>query len=302
MTINARLGGSIVAIVTPMQADGAVDYKCLEALVEWHISEGTDGIVAVGTTGESATLAVEEHLEVIRRVIAQVKGRIPVIAGTGANATSEAIELTRAAAALGADACLVVTPYYNKPPQEGLYQHYKAIAEAVAVPIILYNVPGRTGCDLQPATVARLASIPNIIGLKEAVGTAERRAALLALKLPADFLLLSGDDETAREAILAGFKGDISVTANIAPKQMHLLCAAARAGDAATAAVLDAQLLPLHQHLFVEPNPIPVKWALHAMGRIPTGLRLPLVPLSPSAEPTVLAALKAAGIATGPAA
>ena len=296
MTINARLGGSIVAIVTPMQADGAVDYKCLEALVEWHIAEGTDGIVAVGTTGESATLDVDEHLEVIRRVIAVAKGRVPVIAGTGANSTREAIELTRAAATAKADACLIVTPYYNKPPQEGLYQHYKAIAEAVAVPIILYNVPGRTGCDMQPITVMRLAKIPNIIGLKEAVGSAERRAALLAIPLPEDFVLLSGDDETAREAILAGFKGDISVTANVAPRLMHELCAAARVGDAAKAAQIDAQLLPLHQKLFVEPNPIPVKWALNAMGRIPSGLRLPLVPMSTACEPIVRTALKAAGI------
>lgn len=296
MTINARLGGSIVAIVTPMQADGAVDYKCLEALVEWHISEGTDGIVAVGTTGESATLDVNEHMEVIRRVIAQAKGRVPVIAGTGANSTREAIELTRAAAEAKADACLIVTPYYNKPPQEGLYQHYKAIAEAVDVPIILYNVPGRTGCDMQPITVMRLAQIPNIIGLKEARGDLERRSALLALRLPTDFVLLSGDDETAREAILAGFKGDISVTANVAPRLMHELCAAARAGNAEEAAKIDAQLLPLHQNLFVEPNPIPVKWALHAMGRIPPGLRLPLVPMSAAAEPTVRVALKAAGI------
>lgn len=298
MTIQTRLGGSIVAIVTPMQADGAVDYKSLEALVEWHIAEGTDGIVAVGTTGESATLDVDEHLEVIRRVIAAAKGRVPVIAGTGANSTREAIELTRAASAAGADACLVVTPYYNKPPQEGLYQHYKAIAEAVAVPIILYNVPGRTGCDMQPITVLRLARIANIIGLKEAVGTAERRAALLALPLPPDFVLLSGDDETAREAILAGFKGDISVTANVAPRLMHELCAAALAGDAAKAAAIDARLLPLHQNLFVEPNPIPVKWALHQMGRIPAGLRLPLVPMSANAEPPVRAALAAAGLLT----
>lgn len=298
MTINARLGGSIVAIVTPMQADGAVDYKSLEALVEWHIAEGTDGIVAVGTTGESATLDVDEHLEVIRRVIAVARGRLPIIAGTGANSTREAIELTAAAASAGADACLVVTPYYNKPPQEGLYQHYKAIAAAVAVPLILYNVPGRTGCDMQPITVLRLSKLPNIIGLKEAVGTAERRAALLALPLPKDFVLLSGDDETAREAILAGFKGDISVTANVAPRLMHELCAAARAGDSVKAAAIDQQLLPLHQHLFVEPNPIPVKWALHNLGRIPAGLRLPLVPLSTSAEPTVRAALSAAGLSS----
>lgn len=296
MTIHSRLGGSIVAIVTPMQADGAVDYKCLGELLEWHIAEGTDGIVAVGTTGESATLAVDEHLEVIRFVVAQVSGRVPVIAGTGGNATSEAIELTRAAAALKADACLSVTPYYNKPPQEGLYRHYKAIAEAVDVPLILYNVPGRTGCDLLPATVARLASVSNIVGLKEAVGTLERRSALLALKLPKDFVLLSGDDETAREAILAGFKGDISVTANVAPRLMHEMCAAARAGDAVKAAAIDQKLLALHQNLFVEPNPIPVKWALKAMRRIPAGLRLPLVPLSTACEPQVRQALAAAGI------
>jgi 4-hydroxy-tetrahydrodipicolinate synthase len=298
MTIHTRLGGSIVAIVTPMNTDGTVDYDSLGRLVEWHISEGTDGIVAVGTTGESATLSVSEHLEVIRQVIAKVDGRVPVIAGTGANATSEAIVLTRAAAEAGADACLVVTPYYNKPPQEGLYRHYKAIAEAVAVPIILYNVPGRTGCDMQPATVARLAGIPNIIGLKEARGDLERRSALLALKLPADFILLSGDDETAREAILSGFKGDISVTANVAPRLMHELCAAAAAGDTVKSATIDEQLRSLHQTLFVEPNPIPVKWALQAMGRIPGGLRLPLVPMDPQFEPTVRAALHAAGIST----
>ena len=288
--------GSIVALVTPMHDDGAVDWNCLAELVEWHVAEGTDGIVAVGTTGESATLDVEEHLEVVRKVVEQARGRLPVIAGTGANATREAIELTRAGAATGADACLVVTPYYNKPPQEGLYQHYKAVAEATGVPILLYNVPGRTGCDLLPETVARLARIPNIIGLKEAVGTAERRQALLGLGLRPDFILLSGDDETAREAILAGFHGDISVTANIAPRQMHAMCAAALAGDAARAGELDASLLPLHQKLFVEPYPIPAKWALQAMGRIPSGLRLPLVPLSESQQPVVREALRASGV------
>ena len=295
-TRAGTIGGSIVAIVTPMHEDGAVDWASLTALVEWHIREGTDGIVAVGTTGESATLDVDEHLEVIRRVIAVAKRRVPVIAGTGANSTREAIELTRAAAKLKVDACLVVTPYYNKPPQEGLYRHYKAIAEAVAVPIILYNVPGRTGCDLLPETVARLATLPNIIGLKEAVGTPERRLALLSLGLRKEFILLSGDDETAREAILAGFRGDISVTANLAPRLMHAMCAAALAGDVATAAKLDARLLPLHQKLFVEPNPIPVKWALHAMGKIPTGLRLPLVELSASQQPIVREALTASGV------
>lgn len=288
--------GSIVALVTPMHEDGAVDWNCLAELVEWHIAEGTDGLVAVGTTGESATLDVDEHLEVVRKVVQQARGRVPVIAGTGANSTREAIELTAAGLAAKADACLVVTPYYNKPPQEGLYQHYKAVAEATGAPILLYNVPGRTGCDLLPDTVARLAVIGNIIGLKEAVGTVERRQALLGLGLRKDFLLLSGDDETAREAILAGFAGDISVTANIAPRLMHEMCAAALAGDAARAAALDAQLLPLHQKLFVEPNPIPAKWALQAMGRIPAGLRLPLVPLSSSQHAVVREALRASGV------
>ncbi|MDP3858915.1 MAG: 4-hydroxy-tetrahydrodipicolinate synthase [Stagnimonas sp.] len=288
--------GSIVALVTPMHEDGAVDWNCLAELVEWHIAEGTDGLVAVGTTGESATLDVDEHLEVVRRVVSQARGRVPVIAGTGANSTREAIELTRAGLAARADACLVVTPYYNKPPQEGLYQHYKAVAEATGAPILLYNVPGRTGCDLLPETVARLAPIPNIIGLKEAIGTPERRQALLGLGLGKDFLLLSGDDETAREAILAGFVGDISVTANIAPRLMHEMCAAALAGDAELAAELDARLLPLHQKLFVEPNPIPAKWALQVMGRIPAGLRLPLVPLSPSLHAVVREALRASGV------
>ena len=279
-----------------MHDDGEVDWASLDALVEWHIAEGTNALVAVGTTGESATLDFDEHLDVVKRVVKQTRGRVPVIAGTGANSTSEAIELTRAAQAAKADACLVVTPYYNKPPQEGLYRHYKALAEATGAPILLYNVPGRTGCDLLPETVARLASIPNIIGLKEAVGSLERRQALLGLGLRKDFLLLSGDDETAREAILAGFAGDISVTANVAPGLMSRMCAAALAGDAALAAQLDAQLLPLHQKLFVEPNPIPVKWALHAMGRIPTGLRLPLVPLSSAQQPVVREALRASGV------
>ena len=288
--------GSIVAIVTPMQADGSVDYAALADLVEWHIAEGTDGIVAVGTTGESATLSVDEHLEVVKRVVAQVRGRIPVIAGTGANATNEAIELTLAAQALKVDACLVVTPYYNKPPQEGLYRHYKAIADATAVPILLYNVPGRTGCDLLPATVARLASVPRIVGLKEARGDLERRSALLALNLPKTFALISGDDATAREAILSGFVADISVTANVAPGAMHRMCAAALDGNATLAAELDAPLQGLHDKLFIEPNPIPVKWALHSMGRMANALRLPLVPLATHCHADVRAALAQAGI------
>jgi 4-hydroxy-tetrahydrodipicolinate synthase len=287
--------GSIVAIVTPMLADGTVDWSSLDALVEWHIGEGTDAIVAVGTTGESATLDVEEHLEVIHRVLARSAGRVPVIAGTGANSTTEAIELTAAAKAAGADAALLVTPYYNKPPQEGLYRHYKAIAEAVDIPIILYNVPGRTGVDMLPETVARLAPIPNIVGLKEAKGELSRIRDLLAV-VPKDFAIYSGDDATARESILLGCQGDISVTANVAPKQMHLMCAAALAGDAAEAARLDAPLAELHRDLFVEPNPIPAKWALVQMGRIPPGLRLPLVPLSPSSEQVVRNALRSAGV------
>lgn len=287
--------GSIVAIVTPMTEDGSVDFPALEALVEWHIAEGTDGFVAVGTTGESATLDVEEHLDVIRAVIRVSAGRRPVIAGTGANSTREAIELTAAAKSAKADACLLVTPYYNKPPQEGLYRHYKAIAEAVDVPIVLYNVPGRTGCDMLPATVARLAQIPNIVGLKEARGDDERIDALLALKLREDFALYSGDDATAAGAILRGFRGDISVTANVAPKLMHELCAAAARGDRPQVHAIDARLQALHRDLFCDPSPIPVKWALQQMGRIRGGIRLPLVPLDPSRQDTVYQALHAAG-------
>jgi len=286
--------GSIVAIVTPMAEDGSVDFPALERLVDWHIAEGTDGIVAVGTTGESATLDVEEHVAVVRAVVETARKRVPVIAGTGANSTAEAIELTAEGKAAGADACLLVTPYYNKPPQEGLYRHYKAIAEAVDVPIILYNVPGRTGCDLLPATVRRLAPIPNIVGLKEAKGELARVKELLEL-LPKDFALLSGDDATACESILLGFKGDISVTANVAPRLMHQMCAAALAGDRAAAEAVDARLRPLHKDLFVEPNPIPAKWALQAMQRIGGGIRLPLVPLDPTHHATVRAALHAAG-------
>lgn len=289
--------GSLVALVTPMHPDGAIDWAALDGLVEWHIAEGTDAIVAVGTTGESATLDFDEHIEVIRRVVQCAAGRIPVIGGTGSNSTREAIEQTEAAKQAGVDAALLVTPYYNKPPQEGLYRHYRAIAEAVELPQILYNVPGRTGCDLLPETVARLAPIPGIVGLKEAKGELNRVQALLALGLPADFALYSGDDATAREAILLGFHGDISVTANVAPAAMHALCEAARRGDAPAAAAIDERLSLLHRDLFVEPNPIPVKWALQAMGRIPAGLRLPLVPMNPTHQPLLTAALAAAGIA-----
>ncbi|HEY1076133.1 MAG TPA: 4-hydroxy-tetrahydrodipicolinate synthase [Fontimonas sp.] len=287
--------GSIVAIVTPMLADGKVDWKGLETLVEWHIAEGTDAIVSVGTTGESATLDIEEHIEVIRRTVQIAKGRLPIIAGTGSNATTEAIEQTRAAQAVGADAALLVTPYYNKPPQEGLYRHFKAIAEAVNIPQILYNVPGRTGCDMLPATVGRLGKIPNIVGIKEAKGELSRIKDLLALELGSEFAIYSGDDATACASILMGGHGDISVTANVAPRKMHQMCAAALAGDKATAERIDAELQALHKDLFVEPNPIPVKWALTQMKMIQDGLRLPLISLDASHHNVVRAALRAAG-------
>ena len=289
--------GSLVALVTPMTDDGAVDQVALERLVEWHIAEGTDAIVAVGTTGESATLDEEEHCHTIRRVVEIVNGRIPVIAGTGANSTSEAISLTQCAKAAGADACLLVTPYYNKPTQEGLYQHHKAIADAVDIPQILYNVPGRTAVDMQPETIVRLSSISNIIGVKEATGDLTRIEKLRA-EVPADFAIYSGDDATAREAMLLGADGDISVTANVAPKAMHEMCQAALNKDADAAANIDANLSGLHKSLFVESNPIPVKWALGEMGMMGFGIRLPLTRLSAHAEAPVRDALAQAGIET----
>lgn len=287
--------GSIVALVTPMDADGAVDFEALDRLVAWHIEAGTAAIVAVGTTGESATLDNDEHVAVIRRVVAAADRRIPIIAGTGANATSEAIALTRAAADCGADAALLVTPYYNKPPQEGLYRHFRAVAEAVDIPQLLYNVPGRTGCDLQPATVKRLAEVPNIIGLKEALADEARIEELVGCGLPGDFALYSGDDGTACGAMLAGFHGDVSVVANVAPAMMARMCAVAVAGDRAAAEAADAELAGLHRDLFLQANPIPVKWALHAMGRIGAGIRLPLVPLAEEHHDTLRATLRAAG-------
>jgi 4-hydroxy-tetrahydrodipicolinate synthase len=280
-----------------MTDDGAVDQVALERLVEWHIAEGTDALVAVGTTGESATLDEEEHCHTIRRVVEIVNGRIPVIAGTGANSTSEAISLTKCAKAAGADACLLVTPYYNKPTQEGLYQHHKAIAEAVDIPQILYNVPGRTAVDMQPETIVRLSSVSNIIGVKEATGDLARIEKLRA-DVPADFAIYSGDDATAREAILLGADGDISVTANVAPKAMHEMCQAALNKDADAAASIDANLSGLHKSLFVESNPIPVKWALGAMGMMGFGIRLPLTRLSAHVEAPVRDALAQAGIET----
>lgn len=288
--------GSIVAIVTPMQADGAVDYGALDRLVQFHIDNGTDGIVAVGTTGESATLSVEEHIEVVRRVVAKAARRIPVLAGTGANSTSEAIELTRLAKDAGADAGLSVTPYYNKPTQEGLFRHYKAIAEAVALPLVLYNVPGRTACDMQPETVARLTSVPNIVGLKEATNSLERNRKLVSMvgdKLD----LLSGDDDIAVESTLEGFRGVISVTANVAPRQMHEAIAAALRGETDKARQLNEPLIPLHRYLFLESNPIPVKWAVARMGLIGDALRLPLTPFARQYHGELMEAIKTAGIA-----
>ncbi len=289
--------GSMVALVTPMADDGSLDYAALERLVEFHVTNGTDGIVAVGTTGESATLDHVEHCDVIRRVVQLVAGRVPVIAGTGANSTTEAIDLTRCAMQAGADACLLVTPYYNKPTQEGLYLHHKAVAEAVAIPQILYNVPGRTACDMLPETAVRLAAVSNIIGIKEATGDLTRVDRIR--EGAGDALdIYSGDDATARELILRGGRGTISVTANVAPQAVHDMCVAALAGDAEEAARLDAPLAALHRDLFVEANPIPVKWALAEMGLIPSGIRLPLTPLAESYHATVRAALAEAGIAS----
>ena len=270
--------GSMVAMVTPMHADGSVDLESLEKLVEFHIDNGTDAIVAMGTTGESATLNEKEHCQVIKQVVDFAKKRIPIIAGTGANSTTEAIELTQCAMDAGADACLLVTPYYNKPTQEGLYQHFKKIAESVAIPQILYNVPGRTAVDMLPETVARLAGISNIIGIKEATGDLQRGKQIID-ECGEQLEVYSGDDATAMELILLGAKGDISVTANIAPKAMHEMCSAALAGDRKTASQINDNLLALHSKLFVESNPIPVKWALYDMGLIPQGIRLPLTVL-----------------------
>ena len=287
--------GSMVALVTPMDAQGGLDWDGLSKLVDFHLQEGTNAIVAVGTTGESATLSVEEHIEVIRRVVDQVNGRIPVIAGTGANSTSEAVELTENAKAAGADACLLVTPYYNKPTQEGLYLHFKHIAEAVAIPQILYNVPGRTACDMLPETVERLSKVANIIGIKEATGDLKRGQEVLD-RVGKDFLVYSGDDPTAVELMLLGGKGNISVTANVAPRAMADLCAAAMAGDAATARAINERLMPLHQKLFIESNPIPVKFALHEMGLMADGIRLPLTWLSPACREPLRQAMRQCGI------
>jgi 4-hydroxy-tetrahydrodipicolinate synthase len=288
--------GSIVALVTPFQPDGSVDYATLRKLIDWHIREGTDCIGVVGTTGESPTVSVEEHCEVIRVAVEQAAGRVPILAGCGANATAEAIELAKFARSVGADYQLQVVPYYNKPTQEGLYQHFKAIAEATGdLPIILYNVPGRTVADMAHDTVLRLAQVPGIVGIKEATGNIER-AQWLIRQVPDGFAVYSGDDATAVALMLCGGKGNVSVTANIAPRLMHELCVAAIAGDAKKAMQIQMRLLPVHKALFVESNPIPLKWAMARMGLCHGTMRLPMTPLSPALEPLMEAALKEAGL------
>ena len=287
--------GSIVAIVSPMREDGALDFEAYRRLIEWHVAEGTNAIVAVGTTGESPTVDPDEHGELIRVAVEAVKGHIPVIAGTGGNSTREAIELTRHAKSVGAAATLQVVPYYNKPTQEGLYRHFRQIAETVDLPVILYNVPGRTVADLANDTTVRLSDVPGIVGIKDATGDLARASDLLK-RLPSHFAVYSGNDDTALALMLLGGHGVISVTANVAPKLMSELAKSALAGDLARSRQINNQLLPLHLKLFVEPNPIPVKWALAKMGRIPGGIRLPMTPLSMPAEPVVLAAMKDAGL------
>jgi 4-hydroxy-tetrahydrodipicolinate synthase len=290
------LTGSLVAIVTPMHEDGRLDLASLKKLIDFHVQSGTDGIVVVGTTGESPTVDVEEHCLLIKTTVEHVAKRVPVIAGTGANSTSEAIALTRKAKELGADACLLVAPYYNKPTQEGLFQHFSAVAQAVDIPQILYNVPGRTGCDIHNDTVVRLSAISNIVGIKDATGGIERGTDLL-LKVPADFAVYSGDDATSLSLMLLGGHGVISVTANVAPALMHDMCVKAMAGDVAAARQINAKLFGLHQKLFVEANPIPVKWVLQQMGHIQSGIRLPMVNLSQQYHATLRQAMTQAGIA-----
>jgi 4-hydroxy-tetrahydrodipicolinate synthase len=287
--------GSLVAIVTPMHADGSLDLPGLRKLIDWHIAEGTDGIVIVGTTGESPTVSVDEHCELIKVAVEHTARRIPIIAGTGGNSTSEAIELTRYAKDVGADASLLVVPYYNRPTQEGMYQHFKKIVEAVALPAILYNVPGRTVADMSNETILRLAAVPGVIGVKDATGNIGRATELIRLA-PASFAVYSGDDPTAMALMFCGGKGNISVTANIAPRAMHQLCVAAMAGRTAEAVAINNKLLPLHTKLFVEPNPVPLKWAMHEAGLIESGMRLPLVPLHRDYHDIVRAALRESGV------
>ena len=287
------------AIVTPMYEDGSLDFDSLRSLLDWHVAEGTDGIVIVGTSGESPTVSVEEHCELIRVTVDHIAGRIPVIAGTGGNSTTEAVELTHFAKKVGADASLQVVPYYNKPTQEGMYAHFKKIAESVDLPVILYNVPGRTVADLSGDTVVRLASVPGIIAIKEATGSLERGTLLIADLQRAghhDFSVFSGDDLTAAMLMLMGGKGNISVTANVAPRLMHQLCVAAMSDDSKKTREIQYQLIAVHKAMFIEANPIPVKWALHQMGKITAGIRLPLTPLSEPLREPLKAALKQAGL------
>ena len=288
------LSGSLVAIVTPMAADGALDLTGLRKLVDWHVAEGTDGIVIVGTTGESPTVDVGEHIELIERAVEYAAGRVPVIAGTGGNSTREASHLTQAAAKAGAKYSLSVVPYYNKPMQEGLYRHFRAIAEATDLPMLLYNVPARTVADLANDTILRLAEVKGIVGIKDATSNVERVTDLL-MRRPKGFMVFSGNDDAALAWIQLGAEGVISVTANVAPRLMHEMCAAARAGNTARAVELNNKMLLLHKHLFIESNPIPVKWALQKMGRIAEGIRLPLTPLAQQHHETVAGALRAAG-------
>ncbi|MEN9420048.1 MAG: dihydrodipicolinate synthase DapA, partial [Pseudomonadota bacterium] len=285
----------IVALVTPMHEDGSVDYDALRRLIDWHVAEGTACIGVVGTTGESPTVSVEEHCEIIRVSVEHAAGRVPIMAGCGANATSEAIELTRFARQVGADCSLQVVPYYNKPSQEGIYRHFRAVAEAVDLPMVLYNVPGRTVADMQPETALRLAQLPGIVGIKEASGNIER-AAWLVKQAPAGFSIYSGDDGTAVALMLLGGHGNVSVTANVAPRAMAEMCRAAVAGDARRAAALHLQLLPLHRALFCEPSPAPTKWALAQLGRCGATLRLPLTDLTEAGQATVRDALRASGV------
>ncbi|NDY89901.1 4-hydroxy-tetrahydrodipicolinate synthase [Ideonella livida] len=289
------IDGSIVALVTPLHEDGSVDYEGLKSLIDWHIAEGTDVIGVVGTTGESATVSVEEHCRIIEVAVQHAAGRVPVLAGAGANSTAEAIELSRHAKRVGADCTLQVVPYYNKPSQEGIYRHFKTVAEAVDIPVMLYNVPGRTVADMQHDTVLRLAQVPGIFGIKEATGSIER-AAWLIKQVPAGFKVYSGDDSTAVALMLLGGHGNVSVTANVAPRLMHELCAAALAGDVAKAREIHLRLLPLHKQLFCEPSPAPAKWALHRLGRCRPNVRLPLVEMTPQGQATVDAALRDAGL------
>jgi len=287
--------GSIVALVTPMHEDRSVDYDALRRLIDWHIAEGTDCIGVVGTTGESPTVTVEEHCEIIRVSVEHARGRVPIMAGAGANSTAEAIELTRFAREVGADCSLQVVPYYNKPSQEGMYRHFRAVAEAVDLPVVLYNVPGRTVADLQHDTVVRLAQVPGVVGIKEATGNIER-AAWLIKQAPAGFSIYSGDDGTAVALMLLGGHGNVSVTANVAPRLMHEMCMAAIASDLQRARALHLQLLPLHRHLFCEPSPAPAKWALSQLGRCNAAVRLPLTELTVTGQALVSAALRESGV------